>query len=188
MAAPWYARRVFRSPPPMPCGQNENSHTRFRARQELLHEGMVTMKRNVPAAMRKIGTAACVLVLVSAAPASAQQWSRKTTGIVTLSAGVGLVFAAFDFTFDVCPEGYSTHTYQNQPTQCLYVSPSPPFDTDVRDATTEATLSHPKLAWTGLGAIALGAVLLTLPDNRVTRDLDVQVSPARVAVRRRFGW
>ena len=31
------------------------------------------------------------------------------------------------------------------------------LDTDVRDATTEATLSHPKLAWTGIGAIALGA-------------------------------
>ena len=63
--------------------------------------------------MKKIGTAACVFLLVSAAPASAQQWSRTTTGAVTLSAGVGLVFAAFDFTFDVCPEGYSTHTYQN---------------------------------------------------------------------------
>ncbi len=138
--------------------------------------------------MKKIGTAACVFLLVSAAPASAQQWSRQTTGIVTLSAGVGLVFAAFDFTFDVCPEGYSTHTYQNQPTQCLYVSPSPPFDTDVRDATTEASLSHPKLAWTGIGAIALGAVLLAWPDNRVTRDIDVQVSPERFAVRRRFGW
>ena len=57
--------------------------------------------------MKKIGTAACVFLLVSAAPASAQQWSRTTTGIVTLSAGVGLIFAAFDFTFDVCPEGYS---------------------------------------------------------------------------------
>ena len=131
---------------------------------------------------------ALTLRLVSAAPASAQQWSRTTTGAVTLSAGVGLVFAAFDFTFDVCPEGYSTHTYQNQPTQCLYVSPSPPFDTDVRDATPAATLSHPKLAWTGIGAIALGAVLLAWPDNRVTRDIDVQVSPERVEVRRRFGW
>ena len=35
--------------------------------------------------MKKIGTAACVFLLVSAAPASAQQWSRTTTGIVTLS-------------------------------------------------------------------------------------------------------
>jgi hypothetical protein len=146
------------------------------------------MKTTVPAAMRKIGTAACVFVLVSAAPASAQEWTRKTTGIVTLSAGVGLVFAAFDFSFDLCPVGYSTHTYRNRPTQCLYVSPSAPFDTDVRIATTGAKLSHPRLAWSGIGAIALGAVLLTLPDSRVTRDLDLQVSPARVAVRRRFGW
>ena len=42
--------------------------------------------------------------------------------------------------------------------------------------------------WAGIGAIGLGAVLLTLPENRVTRDLDVQVSPQRFAVRRSFGW
>lgn len=131
--------------------------------------------------------AACVLVLLSAvSPAAAQ--SRKTTGIVSLLAGAGLVIAAFDFETDICPEGYSTHTYQHQPTQCVFVSPDWPFDTDVRDASTEATFSRPKLAWAGIGAVGLGAVLLTLPDNRVTRDLDVQVSPERVAVRRKFGW
>ena len=129
----------------------------------------------------------CVLVLLSAAaPATAQ--SRKTMGIVSLLAGAGLVIAAFDYETDICPEGYSTHTYQHQPTQCYYVSPHPPFDTDLRDATTEATFTRPKLAWAGIGAAGLGAVLLTLPDNRMTRDLDVQVSPERVAVRRKFGW
>ncbi len=136
---------------------------------------------------RTLMVAACVLVLLSAAsPAAAQ--SRKTTGIVSLLAGAGLVIAAFDFESDICPEGYSTHTYQHQPTQCVFVSPDWPFDTDVRDATTDATFARPKLAWAGIGAVGLGAVLLTLPDNRVTRDLDVQVSPERVAVRRKFGW
>lgn len=136
---------------------------------------------------RILMVAACVLVLLSAvSPAAAQ--SRKTTGIVSLLAGAGLVIAAFDFETDICPEGYSTHTYQHQPTQCVFVSPDWPFDTDVRDASTEATFSRPKLAWAGIGAVGLGAVLLTLPDNRVTRDLDVQVSPERVAVRRKFGW
>ena len=136
---------------------------------------------------RLLTVAACVLVLLSAvSPAAAQ--SRKTTGIVSILAGAGLVIAAFDYETDICPEGYSRHTYQHQPTQCVYVSPDWPFDTDVRDATTEATFTRPKMAWAGIGAVGLGAVLLTLPDNRVTRDLDVQVSPERVAVRRKFGW
>ena len=136
---------------------------------------------------KTFATAACVLVLFSAAaPAAAQ--SRKTTGIVSILAGAGLVIAAFDYETDICPEGYSRHTYQHQPTQCVYVSPDWPFDTDVRDASTDATFTRPKLAWAGIGAVGLGAVLLTLPDNRVTRDLDVQVSPERVAVRRKFGW
>lgn len=136
---------------------------------------------------RILMVAACVLVLLSAAsPAAAQ--SRKTTGIVSLLAGAGLVIASFDYETDICPEGYSKHTYQHQPTQCVFVSPDWPFDTDVRDATTDATFTRPKLAWAGIGAVGLGAVLLTLPDNRVTRDLDVQVSPERVAVRRKFGW
>ena len=138
--------------------------------------------------MKKIVTVAVgVLLLLSvAAPAPAQ--SRKTTGIVSILAGAGLVIAAFDYETDICPEGYSRHTYQHQPTQCVFVSPDWPYDTDVRDATTEATFTRPKLAWAGIGAVGLGAVLLTLPDNRVTRDLDVQVSPARVSVRRKFGW
>ena len=136
---------------------------------------------------RVVETAVCVLFLLAAAAPTAAQ-SRKTTGIVSLLAGAGLVIAAFDYETDVCPEGYSKHTHQHQPTQCLYVSPDPPFDSDLRDATTEADFTRPKLAWAGIGAVGLGAVLLTLPDNRVTRDLDVQVSPERVSVRRKFGW
>ena len=138
--------------------------------------------------MKKIPTAAaCVLVLLATA-ASADAQSRKTTGIVSILAGAGLIVAAFDYETDICPDGYSKHTSQYQPTQCLYVSLDPPFDTDLRDATTAADFTRPKLAWAGIGAVGLGAVLLTLPDNRVTRDLDMQVSPERVAVRRKFGW
>ena len=136
---------------------------------------------------RTLGTAACVLVLLAAAAPGAAQ-SRTATGIVSILAGAGLVAAAFDYQTDVCPEGYGTITIQHQPTQCRYVNPNPPFDVDVRDATTRATFKRPKLAWAGVGAIGLGAVLLTLPDNRVTRNLDLQVSPERVALRRKFGW
>ena len=75
---------------------------------------------------RILTTVMCILILLSAAaPAAAQ--SRKTTGIVSLLAGAGLVIAAFDYETDICPEGYSRHTYQHQPTQCVYVSPDWPF-------------------------------------------------------------
>lgn len=130
---------------------------------------------------------ACVAGLAStAAPAAAQ--SRKTAGVVSLLAGAGLVAAAFDYRADVCPTGYSTHTYEDLPTQCSFVSAVPPYDTDVRNATTEATYKRPALAWAGVGAAGLGVVLLMLPDNPVTRRLDVRVSPEQVSVRRKFGW
>ena len=138
--------------------------------------------------MKRVLTVATSLFLLLSAAAPAAAQSRKTTGIVSILAGAGLVIAAFDYETDICPEGYSKHTYQHEATQCFFTSPVPPFDTDLREATTEADFTRPKLAWVGIGAVGLGAVLLTLPDNRVTQDLDVQVSPERVAVRRKFGW
>ena len=136
---------------------------------------------------RSTALAVCVAALAWAAvPAEAQ--SRKTVGWISVLAGSGLVAAAFNYEGDICPDGYSTHTYQYEATQCYYTSPGPPYDSDLRDATTRITFERPALMWAGIGAIGLGAVLLTLPKNRVTRDLDVQVSPQRVAVSRRIGW
>ena len=138
--------------------------------------------------MRTVATVAAFIVvpMLAAAPAEAQ--SRKTVGWVSVLAGSGLVAAAFNYEADICPDGYSTHTYQHQSTQCYYANPTPPFDSDLRDASTRITFERPALIWAGIGAIGLGAVLLTLPENPVTRDLDVQVSPERFAVSRRFGW
>ena len=138
--------------------------------------------------MRTVTAVAAFIVasMLAAAPAEAQ--SRKTVGWISVLAGSGLVAAAFNYEGDICPDGYSTHTYQHQPTQCYYESLTPPVDTDLRDASTRVTFERPGLMWAGIGAIGLGAVLLTLPENRVTRDLDVHVSPERVAVTRRFGW
>lgn len=47
----------------------------------------------------------------------------------------------------------------------MFVSSVPSYDTDVRDATTQATSKRPALAWAGIGAVGRGAVLLRLPDN-----------------------
>lgn len=127
-----------------------------------------------------------VAVMLAAAPAEAQ--SRDTVGWISVAAGAGLLAAAFNYEGDICPDGYSIHTYQHQPTQCYYSSPTPPYNSDLRDASTRITYKRPGLMWAGIGAIGLGAVLLTLPENPVTRDLDVQASPERFAVTRRFGW
>ena len=127
-----------------------------------------------------------VVVMLAAAPAEAQ--SRDTVGWISVATGAGLLLAAFNYEGDICPDGYSTHRYQHQTTQCYYESPGPPYDTDLRDASVRITFKRPGLMWAGIGAIGLGAVLLTLPENPVTRDLGVQASPQRFAVTRRFGW
>lgn len=137
--------------------------------------------------MRKRIAAAAVLagmLGVAAQPAAAQ--SRGTTGVLALVAGSGLIAAAFDYKRDVCPAGYTTHTYENEPTLCFFVSPS--GDTDTREADTKARLKRRGLLWAGLGAVGAGAVLLLLPDNPVTRNFDVEVSPERVAVGRTVDW
>lgn len=136
---------------------------------------------------RIVAALACAAVLLSAAPPAAAQ-SRTMLGLLSVLAGSGLVAAAFDYQADTCPEGYSTHTFEHEPTQCFFVSPHPPFDTDTRDAATDVTLKRPALLWTGVGALGAGALLLLLPENGITRGLDVQVAPERVAVRRAFGW
>lgn len=136
--------------------------------------------------MRKRIAAAAVLagVLGAAQPAAAQ--SRGTMGVLTLVAGSGLIAAAFDYKRDVCPAGYTTHTYENEPTLCFFVSPS--GDSDTREADTKVRLKRRGLLWAGLGAVGAGAVLLLLPDNPVTRNFDVEVSPERVAVGRTIDW
>ena len=137
----------------------------------------------------------CALVLSAAMPATAQQ--RKTVaGTVSIIAGVGLVIEAYD-SVATCPERHQPTTPRDQSGwgqggvhQCVRVHSNPYGSAgfDIVDATYETGIRRPGLAWAGLGAISLGVAALLLPDHRATRDLDVQVSPERVAVRRKFGW
>ena len=98
---------------------------------------------------------------------------------------------AFDYRADVCPDGYSTHTFHNRPTECLFVSSTPPFNTDVQEATTKATLKRQRLLWAGLGAAVGGVVLLLLPGETgqaAARAVDIQIAPDRVKLGKTFGW
>ena len=123
------------------------------------------------------------------APAEAQ--SKTKAGAALLITGGILMAGAFDYKTDICPSGYSTHTYQDLPTQCVYVSYSPPYNSDVRDATTKATLKRRGLLWGGLGAAVGGVVLLLLPGNTgqaVSKAVNIKIDPERVQVGKTFGW
>ena len=157
--------------------------------------GPAPRRRGADAGFATRQVVVCALVLSAAMPAAAQQ--RKTVaGTVSIIAGVGLVIEAYN-SVATCPEGYQPTTPRDQvgwgqggTHQCVHVHSDPGGSAGfaIIDATYETGIRHPGLAWAGLGAISLGVVALLLPDHRATRDLDVQVSPERVAVRRKFGW
>ena len=85
-------------------------------------------------------------------------WRRSTTGVRPER--------------ESCPGGHFTY----DPTRV------------VRSACVKADLERPGLLLAGIGVIGMGAALLMLPETGATRDLDTQVLPVRVTVRRRFGW
>ena len=90
---------------------------------------------------------------------------------------------------DQCPAGYSTHTADNLPTQCVFISYDPPYDSDIQEATTGVELSRRGLLWAGVGAMVGGVVLALIPGGQaVSRAVDVQMSPGRVTVGRTFGF
>ena len=62
---------------------------------------------------------------------------------------------AFDYRGDQCPTGYSLHTYQDIPSQCVWISTVPPYDSDIRDATTAVTLKRKAMLWSGVVAMGV---------------------------------
>lgn len=141
---------------------------------------------------RHVAVAVVVVAVVSLTetePATAQ--SRQVIGVTTVLVGAGLMAGAFDYRGDVCPAGYSTHRYQNLPTQCVFVSNRPPYNSDVQEATTKVRLKRRGMLWSGLGAVGVGVVLFMLPGDAgqaVSRTVDIRVAPDRVQFGKTFGF
>ena len=121
-------------------------------------------------------------IVLAGSPATAQ--SRKVLGWLSVGGGIGLAVAAFDYgefgrrrgefgqhRGGFCPRGHLAYDPTQWGSGCF-----------------NADLERPRLLLAGIGAIGTGVALLMLPETEATRDLDVQVSPERVTVRRRFGW
>ena len=105
---------------------------------------------------------------------------KKVVGAVLAGTGGALMFGAFDY-HTSCPAGYSTHTSENLPTQCVSISRygsdvSSPYGPDVRTESTIATYQRPALMFSGVSIAAAGIVLMLLP-TRVAKVADVTVTP-----------
>jgi len=116
-----------------------------------------------------------VLVALCAAPTPASASGKTLGGALLVVGGAGAIAAAFDYRND-CPSGYSTHTAQNLPTQCVHISSS---GSDVRQPPTTGSLARPMLLKAGLITVGAGIVVLMLPARaaKFARVVDVSVSP-----------
>ena len=122
--------------------------------------------------MSRLSTAiVLVALLLIPVPADAAD-GKKKAGVILTVAGSALMLGAFNWGTS-CPPGYSTHTFQGLPTQCVKIYPN--GDSDVREASTTAAYSRPAMMWSGVGAAGVGIVLLLLP-KKVAQVVKVDVS------------
>lgn len=148
--------------------------------------------------MRTLINFVLVLVLIGSVPVSAQEQEQEQEGdgkfaaaAIMLLAGPILTLAAFDYRGGVCPDGYSRHTYEGLGTQCVYISSRPPYNSDVRNATTAVRLKRRWMLYSGLGSIAGGLILALLPGDpgqAVSNAIDLRIDPDRVKIGKTIGF
>jgi hypothetical protein len=129
----------------------------------------------------------CAIALVLAATLVPRQVhaQKKVAGAVLVASGAALMLGAFNYD-NSCPRGYSTHTYENLSTQCVYISSRPPYNSDVTSETTTITYQRPALLWSGVGAAAAGVVLMLLPTRAAEVAPSVGVTPTGVSASKTF--
>ena len=101
--------------------------------------------------------------------------------------GAGAVAGAFNYRRDC--RGYRSTYRQDWITEYDYCTTINGRHVHTEDTPWDISLARPALLWGGVGAIAVGTLLSTVwSDVPIARDLNVQVSPGRVAVGRSFGF
>ena len=128
-----------------------------------------------------------VLLTVLVVPVQVHAAGKKTVGAILTISGGAMMLSAFNYEGDQCPSGYSINTFENIPTQCVFISLDPPFNSDTRDATTRITYERPGLMWSGLGVATMGIVLMLLP-TRTAEGIDVSVTPTGWLASKTFGF
>ena len=128
-----------------------------------------------------------VLLAVLVVPVQVHAAGKKTVGAILTISGGAMMLSAFNYEGDQCPSGYSINTCEHIPTQCVFISSDPPFNSDTRDATTRITYERPGLIWSGLGVATMGIVLMLLP-TRTAEGVDVSVTPTGWLASKTFGF
>jgi len=119
-----------------------------------------------------ISMVATVALCATAVPARA---AAPVLGWSLVAGGGGAIAAAWDYRSS-CGAGYTTHTFENLPTQCVHISQ---YGSDVRTEQSSATFKRPMLVKVGAATVAAGIVVLLLPERaqKVARTVDVAVTP-----------
>ena len=124
-----------------------------------------------------------VLVAVLVAPVQVHAAGKKKVGAILTLSGSVLMLSAFNYS-QSCPSGYSTHTFQGLPTECVYISAN---GSDVQQPPVSVSYQRPALMWSGVGAATTGIVLMLLP-TRAAKVVDVSVTPKGWLASTTFGF
>ncbi len=117
---------------------------------------------------------ACAAIVALLTPTLANAADKKNvTGALLLLGGAGSMALAFDY-HSQCPSGYTTHTFQNLPTQCVYVDR---YGSDVIDQPTNINLSRKPMLWGGIGAVAAGVMVLAMPRRAARQMPSIEITP-----------
>ena len=113
------------------------------------------------------------------APNAQAASKKKVAGLVTAITGGVMMIVGLE---EKCPSGYSTHTFQNLPTQCVFIGGS---GSDVREA--GLSISHSGAFWGGVGVATTGIVMMLLPEPA---RVDIAFSPHGLLISKtiRFGY
>ena len=121
-----------------------------------------------------VGLWLILLLLASDTQAASK---KKVAGLVTALTGGVMMIVGLE---EECPSGYSTHTFQDLPTQCVFISRS---GSDVREAGLR--ISRPGAFWGGIGVATAGIVMMLLPEQA---RVDIAFSPHELRVSKTIGF
>lgn len=133
-------------------------------------------------------TAAIALLLVAVLPAPASAgWTHSDTGITSIITGAGLMLGAVDW--NGCGDGFKAeHHVLYGGTTCLYTN-----DAGQTEVYNPRVMLRPnnvgdRMLSVGTGMVVFGILMIAIPDNSVTNDMDAGFSGGSATITKSFGW
>ena len=134
--------------------------------------------------MKKILSAVLALALLAPSTAHADFTKRQWLGTYTILGGSMLMLASVEDTSS-CPAGYTTHYFDDIPTQCSYFGRT---YTNITEQELSLSIVRKGLFTDGVGAVVGGIVLLALPKKAKKYAPSITASPTGVTVGKTIKW